>query len=58
MIENTTNRDSLVSVLTGACVDEQLLLMLGPQLAYGSRGNKAGTVPPNASLVVEVGNET
>jgi len=43
----------LEKVLTGACVDEKLLLMLGPQLAYGRRGNKSGTVGPNTSLVVE-----
>jgi len=44
----------LEKVLTGACIGEKLLLMMGPQLAYQEKGNRAGTVPPNSSLVVEV----
>jgi len=43
----------LETMLTGACVGEKLMLMMGSNLAYGTRGNKAGTVPPNASLAVE-----
>jgi len=44
----------LEKALTGACVEEKLDLMLGPQLAYQEKGNRAGTVPPNASVVVNV----
>merc|ERR1712112_610629 len=40
--------------VTGTCVDEKRLLLLGPALAYGSTGNKNGSVPPNSSVSVEV----
>jgi len=45
--------------LTGACTDETRLLLLGPALAYGSKGNKAfqqrrgRAVPPEAVVRVE-----
>lgn len=44
----------LERTVTGQCAEEQRLLMLGPDLAYGSRGNQGGSVPPGSSLVVEV----
>jgi len=40
--------------VTGTCTGEKRLLLLGPELAYGSRGNKNGSVPPNSSVSVEV----
>merc|ERR1712126_126278 len=39
---------------TGTCTGEKRLLLLGPALAYGSTGNKNGSVPPNTSVSVEV----
>jgi len=40
--------------VTGTCTGEKRLLLLGPALAYGSTGNKNGSVPPNTSVSVEV----
>merc|ERR1712142_816361 len=40
--------------LTGACIDEKRTLFLGPNLAYGDKGNRNGSVPPNSTVHVEV----
>merc|ERR1711875_72942 len=44
----------LERTVTGTCTDEKRLLLLGPSLAYGSTGNRNGSVPPNSSVSVEV----
>jgi len=51
----------LEKVLTGACIGEKLMVMMGPELAYQEKGNKNyqngrsfEAVPPNASLVLEI----
>merc|ERR1712128_128770 len=40
--------------LTGACVDEKRTLFLGPNLAYGDKGKKDGSVKGGDSVFVEV----
>jgi len=44
----------LEQALTGACIDEKRTLFLGPNLAYGEKGKKDGSVKPGESVVVEV----
>lgn len=44
----------LERTLTGTCTDAKKLIQLGPELAYGTRGNQAGTVPPNSTVSLEV----
>merc|ERR1712142_978064 len=44
----------LERTVTGTCTDEKRLLLLGPSLAYGSTGNRNGSVPPNSTVHVEV----
>jgi len=44
----------LERTVTGTCTDEKRLLLLGPSLAYGSTGNRNGSVPPNSTVSVEV----
>lgn len=44
----------LERTVTGTCVDEKRLLLLGPDLAYGSKGNQNGSVPPNSTVSVEL----
>jgi len=44
----------LEMTLTGACVDEERQIFLGPSLAYGSKGNKNRKVKPGDSVQLEV----
>jgi len=44
----------LEKTLTGACVDEERLILLGPSLAYGDKGNKNKRVKPGDSVRLEV----
>jgi len=44
----------LEKTLTGACVDEERLIFLGPSLAYGSTGNKNKKVKPGDSVRLQV----
>jgi len=44
----------LEQALTGACIDEKRILFLGPNLAYGDKGKKDGSVKPGDSVIVEV----
>lgn len=44
----------LERTVTGTCVDEKRLLLLGPELAYGTAGNQNGSVPPNSTITVEI----